>query len=116
MTLKPTESAQDGAELPKPQSCRQEGLECRVCIHGSAVSLADVCPDLSVESVRNAFFKIYPDAACLPMARTFAVAYRRALPETLDIDRPPDSPQSEDSPPLHLIDAYALRPCGVIAA
>ena len=68
----------DDNELPKPESCYQAGLECRSCVRASAANLAQICQDLSAEAVRDSFFKIYPDLACLPMARTFARAYRVA--------------------------------------
>lgn len=63
-------------ELPKPQSCHAAGLECRGCVRNSAANLALVCTNLSVEAARDSFFKVYPDQACLPMARTFVRAYR----------------------------------------
>ena len=65
-------------ELPKPESCYAAGLECRGCVRNSAANLALVCANLSVEAVRDAFFKVYPDQACMPMARTFVRAYRAA--------------------------------------
>lgn len=63
-------------ELPKPESCYAAGLECRGCVRNSAANLALVCTNLSVGAVRDSFFKVYPDQACLPMARTFVRAYR----------------------------------------
>ena len=65
-------------ELPKPESCRQAGLECRNCVRHSAANLATVCRNLGPASLRDSFFKIYPDHACLPMARAFGRAYRAA--------------------------------------
>ena len=65
-------------ELAKPESCYAVGLECRGCVRNSAANLAQICLDLSLEAVRDSFFKVYPDQACLPMARTFARAYRAA--------------------------------------
>ncbi len=63
-------------ELPKPESCYAAGLECRSCVRNSAVNLAQICLNLSIEAVRDSFFKIYPDQACLPMGRTFIRTYR----------------------------------------
>lgn len=63
-------------DLPKPQSCRLAGLECRPCVQQAAVNLAAICPSLSPPSLRASFFKIYPDEACVPMARAFGRAYR----------------------------------------
>ena len=65
-------------ELAKPESCYAVGLECRGCVRNSAANLAQICLDLSLEAVRDSFFKVYPDQACLPMARTFVRAYRAA--------------------------------------
>ncbi|MBY0503572.1 MAG: hypothetical protein K2X03_06675 [Bryobacteraceae bacterium] len=65
-------------ELPKPQSCRLVGLECLPCIQQSAANLASICAELSPNSLRDSFFKIYPDLACTPMARAFSRAYRAA--------------------------------------
>ena len=65
-------------ELAKPESCYAVGLECRGCVRNSAANLAQICLDLSLEAVRVSFFKVYPDQACLPMARTFVRAYRAA--------------------------------------
>ena len=74
----PRERADIDNELPKPQSCYAVGLECRGCVRNSAANLAQICLDLSLEAVRVSFFKVYPDQACLPMARTFVRAYRAA--------------------------------------
>ncbi len=63
-------------DLPKPDSCRLAGLECRPCVQNTAANLASVCQDLSLASLRDSFFKIYPDPACLAMSRVFARAYR----------------------------------------
>lgn len=71
-------------ELPKPASCRAAGLECRPCVQHAARNLAQICPNLSPDSVRDAFFKIYPDHACLPMARCFARGYRTSQPNDTD--------------------------------
>lgn len=68
----------DHHELAKPESCFAAGLECRSCVQHSAANLAMICRNLQVEEVRDSFFKIYPDQACLPMSRTFARAYRAA--------------------------------------
>lgn len=80
-------------ELPKPQSCRAAGLECRPCAQHAARNLAQICRNMSPDSVRDAFLKIYPDPACLPMARTFARAYRTAEPGIEPTDLNGDSPE-----------------------
>jgi hypothetical protein len=64
--------------VSKPESCRQAGLECRNCVKQTASNLAGICHNLQIEEVRDSFFKIYPDNACLPMARAFIRAYRAA--------------------------------------
>lgn len=74
----PDESPHEDGDLPKPESCYAAGLECRSCVQRSAANLAQICLNLSAEGVRNSFFKVYPDHACLPMARTFVRAYRTA--------------------------------------
>ena len=71
-------SGDEPNELPKPESCRMAGLECRGCVQHAAANLARICPSLTVESLRDSFFKIYPYQACLPMNRTFVRAYRAA--------------------------------------
>ena len=80
----PHERADVDNELPKPQSCYAAGLECRGCVRNSAANLARICLDLSVEAVRDSFFKVYPDHACLPMARNFVRAYRAARTVRVD--------------------------------
>ncbi len=82
-------------ELPKPESCRAAGLECRPCAQHAAWNLAQICQNLGPDSVREAFFKIYPDHACLPMARTFARAYRTAQPGTDSTGLDDESPEYE---------------------
>ena len=84
----------DEHELAKPQGCYAVGLECRSCVRNSAANLAEICLDLSVEAVRDSFFKVYPDQACLPMARTFVRAYRaaRALRDERSVEQLNDFP------------------------
>ncbi len=72
----PNPSDQD---FPKPDSCRLAGLECRPCVQNTAANLSLVCQNLSSTNLRDSFFKIYPDTACLPMSRDFGRAYRAAL-------------------------------------
>jgi len=80
-------------DLPKPDSCRLAGLECRPCVQNTAANLASVCQDLSPTSLRDSFFKIYPDLACLEMSRVFGRAYRAAqkhLPSVGPDEEDPD--------------------------
>ena len=82
----PNSSDQD---LPKPDSCRLAGLECRPCVQNTAVNLSLVCQNLSSTNLRDSFFKIYPDTACLPMSPHFGRAYRAALKSALLANPPP---------------------------
>jgi hypothetical protein len=74
----------DRNEAQKPESCRQAELECRSCVQQTAANLAGICGNLELDAVRESFLKIYPDHACMPMARTFVRAYRSAANEAAD--------------------------------
>ena len=75
----------DRDDLSKPESCLQAGLECRGCVRHTAMNLAALCQNLEIDAIRDSFLKIYPDNACLPMARTFIRAYRATANEAAEI-------------------------------
>ena len=69
-----------------PQICSEVGLTCENCTAETARNLAAVCKGLPGKMVAQLFVQIYPNSACAPMHRSFAVHYREAtaaLAETL---------------------------------
>ncbi len=59
----------------RPDSCLNEGLDCRTCTHAVARQIATLCPSLSREAAQAIFLEIYRHPACRPMCQAFEWAY-----------------------------------------
>jgi hypothetical protein len=59
----------------RPDSCLNEGLDCRTCTHTTASQIATVCPTLSPDAIQTVFFEIYRHPSCHPMCQAFEWAY-----------------------------------------
>lgn len=63
-----------------PESCRQLGLECRVCISGAARQLGTVSPELTPSGVVTLFKLLYDQPSCRSMQNTFLHSYQQSVP------------------------------------
>ena len=71
-----------------PQICSEVGLTCESCTAETARNLAAVCKGLPGKMVAQLFVQIYPNSACAPMHRRFAIHYQEAsaaLAETVAV-------------------------------
>jgi hypothetical protein len=59
----------------RPDSCLNEGLDCRTCTHATASQIATICPTMTPDAVQGAFFEIYRHSSCHPMCQAFEWAY-----------------------------------------
>jgi len=61
-----------------PQICSEVDLTCQTCTADSARQLAAVCKGLRGKMIGQLFVQIYPNSACAPMHKHFAVHYLAA--------------------------------------
>lgn len=59
----------------RPDSCLNEGLDCRTCTHATASQIAAICPTLAPGAIQAMFFEVYRHASCHPMCQAFEWAY-----------------------------------------
>lgn len=59
----------------RPDSCLNEGLDCRTCTHAAAWQIAAICPTLAPSAIQTTFFEIYRHPSCHPMCQAFEWAY-----------------------------------------
>ncbi len=59
----------------RPDSCLNEGLDCRTCTHATASQIAAICPTLVPDTIQATFFEIYRHSSCHPMSQAFEWAY-----------------------------------------
>jgi hypothetical protein len=59
----------------RPDSCLNEGLDCRTCTHATASQIAAICPTLDPSAIQMTFFEIYRHPSCRPMSQAFEWAY-----------------------------------------
>jgi hypothetical protein len=59
----------------RPDSCLNEGLDCRTCTHATASQIAVICPTLGPDAIQAVFFEIYRHQSCHPMYQAFEWAY-----------------------------------------
>ncbi len=58
-----------------PHACAEVGKECRSCVRQRASVVALLCPGLDAVGAQQMFFRMYREAACAGMARTFVREY-----------------------------------------
>ena len=63
----------------RPETCAMLGLDCRICIHKVATSVARICAGLAPSGAQDLFFQLFPSPGCSPMASAFESAYRESL-------------------------------------
>lgn len=59
----------------RPDSCLNEGLDCRTCTHATASQIARICPTLTPDAIQSIFFETYRHTSCHPMCQAFEWAY-----------------------------------------
>jgi len=61
-----------------PEDCRSVGLDCRDCVEQAAVSIAQACHALPIESARELFHLIFDQPVCRCMLPCFEWAFLEA--------------------------------------
>lgn len=54
--------------------CREEGIQCRDCVHRTAASVAKICNDVTPSLARQLFPVLFPESPCAQMSGAFVQA------------------------------------------